>query len=70
MKRCSQNITKDLEGLDYILNLLTYEDSKSYDEYKSQCDKILLQRQFLDNIKPSQASKEILETANMIESVV
>ncbi len=50
--------------------MLTYEDSKSYDEYKSQCDKILLQRQFLDNIKPSQASKEILETANMIESVM
>jgi hypothetical protein len=70
LKRCSQNITKDLEGLGYILNMLTYEDSKSYDEYKSQCDKILLQRQFLDNIKPSQASKEILETANMIESVV
>lgn len=70
LKRYSKEISRDLENLDYFLNLLAYEDSKSYEEYKSQCDKILLQRQNLENIKPSEASKEIMETANMIDNVM
>lgn len=48
---------RDLESLDYFLNLLSYEDNKSYEEYKSHCDRLLLQRQSFENIQASQASR-------------
>jgi hypothetical protein len=68
--RCSKQISRELEGLDYFLSLLAYEDGKSYEEYKSQCDKLLLQRQLLEGIGPSGASRQIMETANMIDNAI
>lgn len=46
-----------MESLDYFLNLLSYEENKNYEEYRSHCDKLLIHRQSFENIKPSQASR-------------
>lgn len=35
------------EGIDYYLNLLIHEETKSYNEYKSQCEKLLMQREIV-----------------------
>ena len=32
MRRATRNISRDLENIDYYLNLFTYEDNKQYEE--------------------------------------
>jgi hypothetical protein len=48
--------------------MLSGDDFKPLTDTKCEFEKLMHHRRSIENIKPSQASKEIMETANMIEN--